>query len=182
MVAAPTLEQLPEEDRRLVETWRTEFERGWRRDRLAERVRELPPGGDPRRLPALLEIVRVDLSHRWKSGERIRLEAYLKALPELGTPETVRTDLILEEILARRRAGELIDPAKFARRFPRQAAELALDDVTRPEPSLPQQAQPESGIHDSGSSPYRARNEDSRHAARPLGETGAGLRFAPAGS
>ena len=44
MVAAPTLEQLPEEDRRLVETWRTEFERGWRRDRLAERVGNCRPG------------------------------------------------------------------------------------------------------------------------------------------
>jgi predicted Ser/Thr protein kinase len=132
MVAATTLAQLPEADRALITGWLTEFEQTWGPNRLLERARQLPLAGDPRRLPALQEMVRLDLAHQWQSGRRIRLEAYLKAFPELGTSETVPADLILEEVVARRRAGEGIDPARFAQRFPRQAAELALADATRP--------------------------------------------------
>jgi tetratricopeptide (TPR) repeat protein/predicted Ser/Thr protein kinase len=115
---------LSDADRRLVESWRQEFDRSWDPQRLAARVRQLPPTTDPLRSVLLTELVTIDLRHHWQEGRRVRLESYLRAYPELGTAETVAVEIIQSEIEARRLHGETPDLAKFAARFPRQIDEL----------------------------------------------------------
>jgi tetratricopeptide (TPR) repeat protein/predicted Ser/Thr protein kinase len=124
MPAPSSASYLSDADRRLLESWRMEFERSWDPQRLGARVQQLPPPGDQLRPLLLTELVKIDLRHHWQEGRRVRLESYLKAYPELGTPEAVAVDLIQAEFEARRQKGETPDLAKFAARFPRQFEEL----------------------------------------------------------
>jgi serine/threonine protein kinase/HEAT repeat protein len=117
------LAQLSSEQSQQLQAWVLDFADSWHEDRLLARMRELPPE-HPLRRPALIEFIQIDLERRWRLGGRIRIEAYLDTYPELGTPDTVPLDLILAEYNARRLAGASADLAAFARRFPRQAAEL----------------------------------------------------------
>ena len=73
---------------------------------------------------SLIEMVKRDLSQQWEQGRQVNVEAYLEALPELGTPETISTDLILAEYEARVRSGAMADAAQFEARFPNQAKVL----------------------------------------------------------
>src|SRR5205823_8887422 len=76
------------------------------------------------RLPALVELVKLDLSREWLQGRRVNLESYLKSFPELGTVETVSPELILAEYEVRCRAGEAVELAQFEQRFPHQSGAL----------------------------------------------------------
>ena len=73
---------------------------------------------------SLIEMVKRDLSEQWEQGRQVNVEAYLEALPELGTPETLSTELILAEYEARKRSGAMADAAQFEERFPNQAKVL----------------------------------------------------------
>jgi serine/threonine protein kinase len=124
MPSNTNLVQLSPADRQTVEAWLADFDTTWDENRLKARVRELPPAGSPLRLPALAEMVKLDLRHRWQAGQRARLEGYLKAYPELGTPATVAADVVLAEYEARCRAGAPDAWEKLASRFPRQVEAL----------------------------------------------------------
>jgi serine/threonine protein kinase len=83
----------------------------------------------------LIELVKVDLSHRWPHPELRRpIEWYLKEFPDLAPDGSVPCDLIFEEFFIRKRAGEAVDSSEYLRRFPRQAEELGrllkLDDAS----------------------------------------------------
>jgi predicted Ser/Thr protein kinase len=118
------LSELSDDQRQVLESWVVDFDLSWDEDRLAAWVRRLPPRGDGLRLPALVEMIKIDLERRWQRGRRARLEGYVKALPELGTPDHLPADLLLAEYEARRLCGARADLDDFARRFPRQADEL----------------------------------------------------------
>jgi hypothetical protein len=118
------LAELSDNQRQVLETWLVEFDLSWDEGRLALWLRRLPPRGDGLRRPALVEMVKIDLERRWQRGQRARLEAYAKALPELGAPDRLPADLLLAEYEARQQCGAPADLAEFARRFPRQADEL----------------------------------------------------------
>src|SRR5262249_47192588 len=141
-----SLSELSEQDRRVVEGWLVAFEQDWDERRLVAQVRRLPAEG-PLRGAALARLVKIDLGRQWQNGRRANVEAYLKAFPELGTPETVPADLVLAEYEARRQFGAPADLAEFARRFPQQAEELRRraahlpPPATLPEPALPRPAQ-----------------------------------------
>jgi predicted Ser/Thr protein kinase len=121
MSASASLARLSDKDRRQVEAWLVEFQQSWDEKRLGAQVRKLPPAGSPVRLAALTELVKIDLERLWQKGRRVKLECYMKALPELGTSEMVSPELIQAELTARRNAGAPADPADLARRFPGQA-------------------------------------------------------------
>src|SRR4051812_24535631 len=57
----------------------------------------VPGSVDTDRLPALVELVKLDLSREWLQGRPVNLESYLKTFPELGTVENVSPELILAE-------------------------------------------------------------------------------------
>src|SRR5688572_6903269 len=90
------LAQLDGQDRQTVEAWLTEFDQNWDERRLGVQVRRLPPEGLLRRA-ALTELVKIDIRRQWQQGRRVKIEAYLKAFPELGTHETVAADLVAAE-------------------------------------------------------------------------------------
>src|SRR5262249_50185990 len=112
------------EDRQALEKLLADFDSGWQQGQLTARERLLPPGAGRFRLAALAGLVRIDLSRQWQAGRHVRLEAYLRLYPALGTPETVAADLILAEYQACERYSPPADLTAFAERFPRRAAEL----------------------------------------------------------
>jgi serine/threonine protein kinase len=124
MTVSPQHGRLSADQCRQLGSWLAEFERSWDEKRLGARLRDLPPPGDPLRLALLLELVRIDLRRRWQLGQKAALESYLKACPELGTPQTAPAVLIAAEYQARLESGAPPDRADFARRFPTRMAEL----------------------------------------------------------
>lgn len=82
-----------------------------------EYLRDLTPD---KRLIFLCEFVTIDLSERWKRGERVVLERYVERFPELGPLDKVSVKLIAEEYRARLKAGDPRDADQYRRRFPVQ--------------------------------------------------------------
>jgi hypothetical protein len=118
------VQALSPQRRKALQTLLQSFASSWDEHRLGALVRQLPPRKDPLRLPALIELVKLDLERQWQSGRHVKVEAYLKALPELGDAGSAPPDLIHCEYQARQQAGSPADLAQFSQRFPRQAAAL----------------------------------------------------------
>jgi serine/threonine protein kinase len=127
---------LSDEQRQVLESWLMAFDHQWDEQRLVAHLAKLPPPGDPLRRPALIEMVKIDLERHWQRGQPVRLESYLKSLPELGTRDTVPADLIQAEWDVRRQFGATAELADFQNRFPRQAEQLRqlLQGSVRPGP------------------------------------------------
>jgi formylglycine-generating enzyme required for sulfatase activity len=145
----PRLADLPDAERQALESWLVAFDQDWDEGLLASRVPQLAPGSSWR-VPALAEMVKIDLERQWQRGRQISLESYLAQFPELGRPEDVSADLIWAEYEVRRQFGAAADREEYLRRFPHRAAELArLIDQSpassmgrqprSPAPPLPQQ-------------------------------------------
>lgn len=80
------------------------------------------PGQGPRRL-TLIELIKVDLEFRWRdAATQKRVEEYFGEFPELE--ENLPTDLIYEEFLIRKHAGNPVTAESYLARFPVRAAEL----------------------------------------------------------
>jgi predicted Ser/Thr protein kinase len=137
MAALPRLATLSDTERRDVDRWVAELTESWDEKRLKAVVRTLPPAGDPRRLAALVEMVRIDLEHHWGQGRPVKVESYLRAFPELPAAGLV-PDLIQAECAARRRVGAPADRTVFSQRFPDQVELLkSLDRPTSAPPPPP---------------------------------------------
>jgi hypothetical protein len=74
----------------------------------------LPPG-------ELAEVLRTDQWRRWRAGEHVRAEAYLRRYPALRGERETAVDLIYGEFLLRERQGERPDPEDYLGRFPEYA-------------------------------------------------------------
>jgi serine/threonine protein kinase len=120
----PRLAALSDGDRQVVESWLVEFDQGWDEQRLVRQAQEIPQGSSWR-LPALAEMVKIDLERQWQRGRQVSLESYLLEYPELGSPGDVSADLIQAEFEVRRQFGAPAVLEDYLRRFPHQAAELA---------------------------------------------------------
>jgi WD40 repeat protein/predicted Ser/Thr protein kinase len=116
MAANAQLSNLTDQQRATVERWLADFDQGWDEERLAARAAELPAG--PLRLPALVEMVKIDLERNWQRGRQVTVEEYLARFPELNTPEAVPAGLVAAEAEARRHSGEADPWAELGRRFP----------------------------------------------------------------
>jgi serine/threonine protein kinase len=90
-----------------LEAWLAEFEVAWDECRLAAQVERLPPPGQPLRLPALIELVKIDLERNWQRGRRLTLGDYVARYPELGPAAALPADLRLAEDEVRRQFAEL---------------------------------------------------------------------------
>jgi serine/threonine protein kinase/formylglycine-generating enzyme required for sulfatase activity len=122
--ANPRLAALSDKDRQACEAWLVAFEQGWDEQRLVRRAEQIPAGSSWR-LPALVEMVKIDLERQWQQGRRVSLESYLQEFPELGSPGDVSADLIQAEFAVRRQFGAPAALEDYLVRFPHQAAELA---------------------------------------------------------
>src|SRR5262249_3751874 len=114
---------LSEDHRQQLEAWLVDFDQAWDEDRLPARLAELPPG-HPLRLPALIEMAKIDLEHRWQRGRREGVEDSLRRFPELGTSGTVSVDLLQAEYEIRQHLGDPAALTDLERRFPTQAGAL----------------------------------------------------------
>ncbi|WP_378736420.1 serine/threonine-protein kinase [Nocardia brasiliensis] len=114
-------------------------------------IAEYLPDAQTLRTEALIELIRVDLRHRWLrrtvlgateqagpgSATRKRLAEYCAEFPELE-PGSIPAGLVYEEFVIRRQSGERVDPRECLREYPHQASELCallnaddLDQSTR---------------------------------------------------
>lgn len=71
-----------------------------------------------------LQVVLLDLRHRWKSNVRKSVEEYLNALPDLARMPDAVFSLAVAEYTARRDSGTQPDLDEFASRFPAIAQRL----------------------------------------------------------
>ena len=95
------------------------FRQNWTETLMAETLGQMP-ADEPLRYPSLVEMTKADLHERWKQGQRVTLEEYLKSYAELGSVHTVGVDLIRAEYEARKAAGDRVEVGEYARRFPDQ--------------------------------------------------------------
>ncbi len=97
----------------------------------------------------LVELVKVDLEHRYARKQPKRVEDYVAEFPELAGPAGPPCDLIFEEFQARRRHGEAVEPKEYFGRFPLRGAELArlLQVDTPTDITLVNRKHPEDSVH-----------------------------------
>ncbi len=112
--------KLTEEQRRQMAIWMAEFEHTWNEGQLEPRVLKLPPPGHPLRLPALVELVKIDLRRHWLIGRPAHAEGYLSAYPELQTPDTLFLELIQVEQAVLQQVGKPMPWSEFADRYAKQ--------------------------------------------------------------
>lgn len=118
--------QSPEWER--LESLATRFEAAWGQvtgaGMAAEMDPYLPAPGDPLRPKALHELIAVDLEIRWKRGQGIKLDDYLKKFPELGSTAALPPMLVFEEFRVRSRFGDRPRLDSYQKRFPDQFPHL----------------------------------------------------------
>ena len=84
----------------------------------------LPEASPTLRRLVLVELVKVDLDFRIRSGRAARVEDYLADHPEIADAAGPPVELVCEEYHLRKSRGEGIDLAELCGRFPGRAAEL----------------------------------------------------------
>src|SRR5262249_16182962 len=76
------------------------------------------------------------LEKAWQAGQRPLLEEYVAEVPETAAAVLLR-ELILVDVLYRRRAGEAVQPADYQARFPALDAAWLAAALTPPPPPPP---------------------------------------------
>src|SRR5262245_23338801 len=100
---------------KVLEAWVAEFRRSWKEDLLPRRVCQLPPEGSSLRLPALTELVKIDMIHQWKAGKQVTVSHYLQNYTELKIPDKILSELIqLEGDLRQQFGSGSLMPAEAA--------------------------------------------------------------------
>ncbi|MFI6870654.1 serine/threonine-protein kinase [Nocardia sp. NPDC050406] len=109
------------------------FAAAWDAAAAPPEIADFLPDASTLRRGALIELIRVDMRHRWlrRSGAaaeraqrlRKRLTEYCSEFPEL-TAHDLPAGLVYEEFVIRRHSGERVDPRGYLREYPHQAAEL----------------------------------------------------------
>ncbi|GAA5051898.1 serine/threonine-protein kinase [Nocardia callitridis] len=102
-----------------------DFDTAWAKGEPPDLAAHLPVDA-PLRRSALIELIKVDLHHRWRdSDDGKRLADYRAQFPELDHAD-LPPDLIYEEITARVRAGDRsVDIAEYEQEFSPQLAQIA---------------------------------------------------------
>ena len=99
------------------------FKQNWTATLMDETLDQMP-ANHPLRGASAVEMTRIDLSQRWKQGQRITLEEYLESYPELGTVHTLSVDLIRHEYKVRKANGDPPEIEEYWGRFPTQYEEF----------------------------------------------------------
>jgi len=84
----------------------------------------LPEEGESTRHPALIELIKVDLQHRWTRNIGKQVEEYIVEFPELIADGAFPADLVYKEYLVRRQREEGLLPKDFYSRFPKYEPQL----------------------------------------------------------
>src|SRR5438045_598965 len=93
-----------------LESLASRFEAAWAREAgpspAVDLNQYLPAPTDPLRVKALQELITVDLEIRWKRGQGVPLDHYLKKFPELESIQALPPALVFEEYRVRSRYGD----------------------------------------------------------------------------
>jgi serine/threonine protein kinase len=117
-----------------------QFEDAWQRQAAPDIAVFLPAPSHPGRRSMLLELIAVDLDHRWRSVnlagppdadggstfKRPRLEDYARRFPEIGPANELPADLIAEEYQVRHCWGDRPGHAEYRDRFPDRWGQVEL--------------------------------------------------------
>src|SRR5439155_9974628 len=112
------------DERQQLRELRDRYERAWSRTDPIDFGDCLPPADDRLRFPALQELIKCDMEHRWRGGRPIHVEDYLQRFAELRGDSETLTQLLLEEFRSRERHGNRPALAGFRDRFPDLYPEL----------------------------------------------------------
>jgi tetratricopeptide (TPR) repeat protein len=95
----------------------------WQQGQRPDVHRLLAESGDlrPQQVAAILA---VDLRERWRAGERVAVEDYLRAYPAVQADVEAALELVYGEVLLRDERGEAPAPDEYLRRFPQYSARL----------------------------------------------------------
>ncbi|UFS94951.1 serine/threonine-protein kinase [Nocardia huaxiensis] len=108
------------------------FAAAWDSGSAPPRIADYLPDASTLRRDALVELIRVDMRHRWlrrpglspgSERTRKRLAEYCSEFPEL-TQRDLPAGLVYEEFVIRRHSGERVDPRDCLREYPHQADRL----------------------------------------------------------
>ncbi|AYF78697.1 serine/threonine protein kinase [Nocardia yunnanensis] len=106
------------------------FAAAWDAAAAPPRIADYLPDASTLRRTALIELIRVDMRHRWlrrpgagRSAAPRRLGDYCAEFAEL-TADDLPAGLVYEEFVIRRHSGERVDPRDCLREYPHQAAQL----------------------------------------------------------
>ncbi|MFC9551666.1 serine/threonine-protein kinase [Rhodococcus sp. NPDC056960] len=100
------------------------FASAWESSASAPDLATYLPVSPALRRVTLIELVKVDLEHRWLRGDHPkRLAQYCAELPELRR-WPLPPDLLYEEFHIRRRSGESVEASEYTQNFPGQAGQL----------------------------------------------------------
>ena len=96
----------------------------------------------PVRLAVLIELVILDMGHRWRHGDGLQIEEYAARFPELGPADDLSSKLVSEEFRCRVAAGQNPDLSQFQSRFPIQFSAIRSQLAAM----LPQEAAPSTAM------------------------------------
>ncbi|MEX0677999.1 MAG: serine/threonine-protein kinase [Pirellulales bacterium] len=112
-----------------------QFAAAWHEAESPPGLAEFLPAGPPalRRL-TLVEVIKVDMEHRWQDKRWPKLvEQYLEEFPELSADGGIPCDLVYEEFHIRKQQGDEVTSSEYCDRFPTRADELRrLLDIDAP--------------------------------------------------
>ena len=108
------------------------FEQEWRSGAVPSIEQFLGALAVSTRRKLVVELVKIDLGHRWRNArpgapqawDRPRLEDYSQRHSDLGPPERLPVDLIGEEYWVRQRWGDRPAHAEYLQRFPQTVTQL----------------------------------------------------------
>ena len=86
---------LDEPKRKKLKAFVAEFDRNWAAEALSKYLRRLTKLDESVRRATAIELVKVDLGHRWSKGNCVKVESYVAKVPELGELAELSDDLIL---------------------------------------------------------------------------------------
>ena len=114
--------QLADPDRVRLEEYLCRFQENWSSDSMqslpAAFEQYLPGADDPLRAYVLFEVITMDMTSRWRIGQKVRIEFYLSAFPELAAEPDRVVALIYEEYRTRALMQEPVAVNAYQERFP----------------------------------------------------------------
>src|SRR5262245_21380985 len=93
------------------------FEAAWRQSQRPA-IDDFLPAVEPLRSRVLVELVHVDLEHRIKAGEIVRVEEYLARYPGIAKDRSATLELIATEYGLRWRGEPSLSLEEYVKRFP----------------------------------------------------------------
>jgi hypothetical protein len=157
----------------------SKLEKSWRKGPV-DLKSILPDEADPLRPLALRELVKVDMELRWRSGDPVKLDDYVKKYGELGPAKSLPATLIFEEYRVRQLFGDRPELESYQSRFPGQFVDLKKIVFEQPLPTMQPgaNANAASASNETGASniPTVAAPKQPARPARPPSLTGVVLK------